>query len=418
MDAKKKTQHAPGWRPSVLVLDDEWTTLEVIKSSLVNQFAVEIASRADQAVSMMETRHFDVVLSDVRMPDRDGLSLVRELKSRFPETQYILMTAFSDIEDTISAIRLGVADYLRKPFTMGEVQHALNRCLEQRRLRREVASLRAGKGMTLADILAQDQAMARLRSLAETVAPTDVTVLISGETGTGKSMLAKAIHNTSPRCDRPFTEINCAAIPESLIESELFGHEKGAFTGAVARKIGRVEAAEGGTLLLDEVGEMSLDMQAKLLRFLQEFTFERVGGTKKLSADVRVVAATNRNLHQAVHEGRFREDLYYRLHVIELHLPPLRERRSDIATLAETFIQRFSIKYDKQVRGLSAFARKQMMEYHWPGNVREMEHALERAVNSVPGIGGGKAGSCPPRPGGGRPGRAAGKPRPGPAGDG
>ena len=234
--------------------------------------------------------------------------------------------------------------------------------------------------MTLADILAQDQAMARLRSLAETVAPTDVTVLISGETGTGKSMLAKAIHNTSPRCDRPFTEINCAAIPESLIESELFGHEKGAFTGAVARKIGRVEAAEGGTLLLDEVGEMSLDMQAKLLRFLQEFTFERVGGTKKLSADVRVVAATNRNLHQAVHEGRFREDLYYRLHVIELHLPPLRERRSDIATLAETFIQRFSIKYDKQVRGLSAFARKQMMEYHWPGNVREMEHALERAV--------------------------------------
>ncbi len=380
VDAKKKTQHLPGWRPSVLVLDDEWTTLEVIKSSLVNQFAVEIASRADHAVSLMEARHFDVVLTDVRMPDCDGLSLVKDLKSRFPETQYILMTAFSDIEDTISAIRLGVADYLRKPFTMGEVQHALNRCLERRRLRREVASLRAGKGITLSDILARDQVMARLRDLAETVAPTDVTVLISGETGTGKSVLAKAIHNTSPRCDRPFTEINCAAIPEPLIESELFGHEKGAFTGAVARKIGRVEAAEGGTLLLDEVGEMSLDMQAKLLRFLQEFTFERVGGTKKLSADVRVIAATNRNLRQAVQEGRFREDLYYRLHVIELYLPPLRDRRSDISTLAETFMQRFGIKYDKQVRGLSAFARKQMMEYHWPGNVREMEHSLERAV--------------------------------------
>lgn len=367
-------------KPSVLVLDDEWTTLEVIKSSLANQFTVETASRAVQAVSLMESKHFDVVLTDVRMPDRDGLSLVKEMKASFPDTLYILMTAFSDIEDTISAIRLGVADYLRKPFTMGEVQHALHRCLEQRRLRREVASLRAGKGITLSDLLAHDPAMLRLRNLAETVAPTDVTVLISGETGTGKSMLAKAIHNSSPRSEYPFTEINCAAIPETLIESELFGHEKGSFTGAVARKIGRVEAAEGGTLMLDEVGEMSLDMQAKLLRFLQEFTFERVGGTKKLTANVRVVAATNMNLHQAVKDGRFREDLYYRLHVIQMHLPPLRERRSEIPALTETFLQRFTAKYDKDLHGLSAMARKQMMDYNWPGNVRELEHALERAV--------------------------------------
>jgi len=369
-----------GWRPSVLVLDDEWSILERIKSSLSEGFEVVTTSRAEEALEIMAARPFDVVLTDLRMPGMDGLSLVSQLKSRFPETQYILMTAFSDIEDTISAIRLGVADYLRKPFTMSEVRHALGRCLEQRRLRREVASLRAGGRIGLADLVTRNGRMREVLRLAETVAGTDVTLLINGETGTGKGILARAIHNSSHRRDHPFVDINCAAIPATLIESELFGHERGSFTGAVARKLGRVEMADHGTLLLDEVGEMSLDMQTKLLRFLQEFSFERVGGTKKLQADVRLIAATNRDLKEAVNQGVFRQDLFYRLYVIHLDLPPLRERREDILLLAQHFAQRFAIKYGKKVDGFTAAVEAQLLGHPWPGNVRELEHALERAV--------------------------------------
>jgi len=368
------------WRPKVLVLDDEWSTLERIKGSLSDQFDVLVASRAEEALSLAENQQLDVVITDVRMPDMDGLTLVSELKSRFPDTQYILMTAFSDIEDTISAIRLGVADYLRKPFTISEVRHALNRCLWQQRLRREVASLRAGDHHFLSAIIARDERMREVCRLAETVAATDATVLISGETGTGKGLLARAMHNTSPRADRPFVEINCAAIPENLIESELFGHERGSFTGAVARKLGRVEVAAGGTLLLDEVGEMPLDMQAKLLRFLQSFHFERVGGNKRLHADVRILAATNRELRQAVRDGTFRVDLFYRLNVVHLVLPSLRDRRQDIPLLADSFLQRFTIKYGRKITGFSPKAYLQLVGHTWPGNVRELEHSVERAV--------------------------------------
>ncbi|MCB2187367.1 MAG: sigma-54 dependent transcriptional regulator [Deltaproteobacteria bacterium] len=369
-----------GWRPTVLVLDDEWSILERIKGSLKEQFEVEVASRAEDAVQIMDRRAFDVVLTDVRMPDMDGLSLVSDLKARYPETQYVLMTAFSDIEDTISAIRLGVSDYLRKPFTMGEVRHALDRCLERRRLKREVASLKAGGHTTFGDIITSGPVMREVCRLADMVAPTDVTVLLSGETGTGKGLMARALHNSSPRRENAYVEINCAAIPTNLIESELFGHERGSFTGAVTRKIGRLEIADGGTLLLDEVGEMPLDMQAKLLRFLQEFAYERVGGIKVLHADVRVIAATNRDLRKEVERGNFREDLYYRLHVIELHLPPLRERRTDLMHLANHFLERFTIKYDRRVMGFSPQAREQIMRHSWPGNVRELEHCVERAL--------------------------------------
>ena len=368
------------WRPSVLVLDDEWSTLEVIRDSLAKHFAVEVASRADEALRLMEQKPFDVVLTDVRMPDMDGLSVVGQMKARHPGAQYILMTAFSDIEDTIRAIRLGVADYLRKPFTIGEVRHALNRCLEQRRLRRQNGPPRDQGPAASARLTALDPKMRQLCALADTVAPTDVTVLIGGETGTGKSILARAIHQASPRREKPYVEINCAAIPEALIESELFGHERGSFTGAIARKIGRVEAADGGTLFLDEVGEMSLDMQAKLLRFLQEFTFERVGGAKKQSADVRVIAATNRNLREAVASGVFREDLFYRLHVIELVIPPLRDRPLDQAPLAEAFLRRFAEKYGRADCRFGPQVQRQIAAHHWPGNVRELEHAVERAV--------------------------------------
>jgi DNA-binding NtrC family response regulator len=292
----------------------------------------------------------------------------------------LIITGYGHLDSAAEAVRLGVADYLRKPFTMGEVRHALNRCLEQRRLRREVVRLQSGGGLTLRDFIARDGRMRQVIKLAQTVAATDVTVLINGETGTGKGLLARAMHNSSPRRESPYVEINCAAIPSNLIESELFGHERGAFTGAVARKIGRVETAHTGTLLLDEVGEMPLDMQAKLLTFLQEFTFERVGGTKKLHADVRVIAATNRDLLRAVEEGRFRRDLFYRLHVIHMDIPPLRERQQDIPLLAQHFLERFSLKYGKQVQGFSPRAQTQLLTHAWPGNVRELENALERTV--------------------------------------
>ncbi len=379
-NAERSKAAAGAWRPSVLVVDDEWSTLEPMAQALADGYRVQVASRPQEAMQAMSRRNFDVLITDLRMPGTDGLTLISQLKERYPETQYILMTAFSDIEVAVSAIRLGVADYLRKPFTMAEVRHALERCLERQNLRREVASLRAGQFPTLEGIIAHDQCMKEVCRLAETVAGTDVTLLLSGETGTGKGLLARAIHNHSPRRQKPFVEINCAAIPANLIESEMFGHERGAFTGAVARKIGRVEAASQGTLLLDEVGDMPLDMQAKMLHFLQEFTFERVGGTRQLSADVRVIAASNRDLGQAVRQGLFREDLFYRLHVIQLNLPALRERRQDILPLAEYFLERFAAKYNKPVAGFTSWAQGQMLSHPWPGNVREMENAIERAV--------------------------------------
>jgi DNA-binding NtrC family response regulator len=380
MEGEQTSNGDQGWRPRVLVLDDEWSTLEHLKTALKDDYEVSAASRPQEALALIERGAFDVVLTDLRMPDMDGLSLVKRLKQRFPETQYILMTAFHDMDAAVNAIRLGVADYLRKPFTKGEVRFALSRCLEERRLRREVARLQWGPGLGLMDIIAQSQSMRQVIDMARTVAATDATVLIAGETGVGKGVLARALHNASSRRDHPFVEINCATIPAPLIESELFGHERGSFTGAHARKIGRVETAHQGTLFLDEIGEMPLDMQAKLLTFLQEFSFERVGGTQRLKAEVRLVAASNRDLRQAVEEGNFRRDLFYRLHVIHLDLPALRARREDIPLLAQHFLRRFGQKYGKQLAGFSPAAQNQMLTHTWPGNVREMENAIERAV--------------------------------------
>ncbi len=369
-----------GWRPAVLVVDEEWSTLERVRSCLAAQYEVVTASRAGEAIKAMSARPFDVLLTDVRVPDMDGLSLVSELKGRYPETSYILMAAYSEIEDTIAAIRLGVADYLRKPFTRAEIQTTLSRCLGNRTSVRR-PQVQPSEGVpSLADIITRNRRMRELLRLAQTVATTDATVLVSGESGTGKGLVARAIHNASPRRQKPFVEINCAAIPASLIESELFGHERGAFTGAVSRKIGLVETAHRGTLLLDEIGEMPLDMQSKLLSFLQEFSFQRVGGTQSRRADVRVVAATNRDLRKAVASGGFRLDLYYRLHVINLVLPPLRSRREDIPLLADYFLGCFTTKYGKSLEGLSPEARLQLLAHDWPGNVRELENAIERAV--------------------------------------
>jgi len=374
----KLSSHAR--RPALLVLDPNKSDLEHIYQGLRDEYELTLIDRSGDVLDAMERKHFDVLLTNARLDGASLPELVRQVKILHPGTHYILMSTFSDVENALAAIRLGATDYLRKPFNIGELRHVLSRHLERNSLRRGLEGLRAGPSRALECIVAHDELMREVCRLAETVASTDATVLLSGETGTGKGLVSRAIHNSSPRRNGPFVEINCAAIPAPLIESELFGHERGAFTGAVARKIGRVEAASRGTLLLDEVGEMPLDMQAKMLRFLQEFSFERVGGNQKLSADVRIIAASNRDLNQAVKQGTFREDLFYRLHVIELRVPPLRDRRQDILPLADYFRERFAARYDKPVRKFSSAAQGQMLEHDWPGNVREMEHAVERAV--------------------------------------
>jgi len=370
----------PARRPSLLVLDEDRATLEHIQEGLREGYDLTLVERAEEALGLLERKRFDLLLSSSRLGGVELTDMVARVTARHPHLHYILMSNYGEVESTLAALRLGAADYLRKPFSIGELRHVLSRSMERNSLRQELEGLKAGPPTTLEGIIARDERMQEICRLAETVAGTDATVLLSGETGTGKGLVSQAIHHSSPRRDGPFVEINCAAIPATLIESELFGHERGSFTGAVARKIGRVEAASKGTLLLDEVGEMPLDMQAKMLRFLHEFSFERVGGNQKLSADVRIIAASNRDLGQAVKQGTFREDLFYRLHVIELHVPPLRERRKDILPLAEYFRERFAAKYDKPVLGFSNAAKGQMMGHQWPGNVREMEHAVERAV--------------------------------------
>ncbi len=375
---------SPARRPAVLVLAQDQPTLDSIHHGLRGSHELLVISRLEEVQEALRGRPFDLLLAEVRLIGTDLPGLVSEMQARFPTVPIILLAGLSEVEASLEAINLGAADYLRKPFTIGELQHILGRSLERRRLLKEMEGMRSGPPRTLAGIIAQDALMKEVCRLAETVAGTDVTVLLSGETGTGKGLLAQAIHHSSARRQGPYVEINCAAIPATLIESELFGHERGAFTGAVARKIGRVEAAAKGTLLLDEVGEMPLDMQAKMLRFLQEFSFERVGGNEKLSADVRIIAASNRDLAQAVRQGLFREDLFYRLHVIELRVPALRERQEDILPLAEYFRDKFSAKYDKPVLGFSPAATGQMLGHAWPGNVREMEHAVERAVILCP----------------------------------
>ena len=370
----------PSRRPTLLALDEDWAILEHIHQGLRNDYDLSLIERAEEIKPALEDKRYDVVLTSSRVAGYELADLITLVKAIQPNIHYVLMSNFSDVETTLAALSQGVADYVRKPFNIGELRHVLARSLERSSLHQELEGLKTGPPGTLEGIIAQDTRMREVCRLAETVAATDATVLLSGETGTGKGLVSRAIHTSSPRREGPFVEINCAAIPATLIESELFGHERGSFTGAVARKIGRVEAASKGTLLLDEVGEMPLDMQAKMLRFLQEFTFERVGGNRKLRADVRVIAASNRDLGQAVKEGSFREDLFYRLHVIELRVPPLRERREDILPLADYFRERFAAKYDKPVLGFSNAAAGQMMSHPWPGNVREMEHAVERAV--------------------------------------
>ena len=369
----------------ILVVDDEalvrWSLRERLNADGYDILEAGLASEALERLSAIDS--IDLVLLDYKLPDGDGLTVLRRIKEASPEIQVILMTAFSSVETAVEAMKLGAYHYVNKPFNLDEVVMLVEKALETSQLRREVRALRSSQGREYAfdAIIGSSPAMQAIKALLARVAGSPAsTVLLTGETGTGKDLAAKTIHYNSDRARRPFVNITMSALPEQLLESELFGHERGAFTDARQQKRGLLETADGGTVFLDEIGEMTAGLQAKLLRFLEEKTFKRVGGLADTRVDVRVIAATNRNLEQEVSQGKFREDLFYRLQVMPIPLPPLRERRGDIPLLASYYIDLFNREFKRHVRGVSPEASKMLEQYQWPGNIRELRNAIERAM--------------------------------------
>ena len=362
-------------QPLILIVDDDSPHRSMLRTVLRGWgYAVEEAEDGAAAVEQVKARAFDAVLTDVRMARLDGIAALREIREWNPSIPVLIMTAWSSVQNAVDALRLGAYDYLTKPLELDELKLALERALDHTRLARE--SQEPGRAQSEASslLLGRSEAMRELVEMVETVAPTEATVLVSGESGTGKELVARAIQAASTRRDKPFVTINCAALAENLLESELFGHEKGAFTGADRRREGRFVQAHGGTLFLDEIGEMPLSLQAKLLRVLQQGEVQRVGCDETIKVDVRVIAATNRVLADEVAAGRFREDLFYRLNVIGLEVPPLRARREDIPLLASTFLERHAAANRKTIKGFTPQAMDAMLRYGWPGNVRELEN--------------------------------------------
>ena len=381
-----------GWtlprRGTVLVVDDEDGVRESIRAILEQTCDVIDARDGAQALEILQSREVDLVMLDQRMPGDAGITLLPRILALDPTIVVVLATAVRDVRTAVEAMRLGAYDYLVKPFDVDDILMLVQRALEKRALERQVLCLRsalAGNGFedgdkTFHGMVGRHPEMVRIYQLITQIAETPTTVLIMGESGTGKELVARAIHRRSPRASQPFVAVNVAAIPETLVESELFGHEKGAFTGAHARKLGKFELAHGGTIFLDEIGSLRLDLQTKLLRALQEREIERLGGVRPVPIDVRVVAATNLNLRQAVRDRAFREDLYYRLNVVPVLVPPLRERREDIPFLVEHFVRKISRECHRQMDGVSAGALEVLTRYDWPGNVRELENVIHRAV--------------------------------------
>ncbi|MBW1691678.1 MAG: sigma-54-dependent Fis family transcriptional regulator [Deltaproteobacteria bacterium] len=367
----------------VLVVDDDPAHRTMLRTLLTGWgYSIKEADDGAEAIEMVHEQPFDLILMDIRMIKVSGLEALVEIKAFNPSIPVIIMTAYSSVESAVQALKNGAYDYLTKPLDFDELRLTMERAMEHRQLREENRQLREtlGTHFDTQNIIGRSHAMMRLMETVAQVAPTEATVLIIGESGTGKEMIAGAIHFNSPRKDGPFVKINCAAITETLLESELFGHEKGAFTGAYRRKEGRFRQAHGGTLFLDEVSEMSLAMQVKLLRVLQDREITRVGGEEVIKVDVRIIAATNKDLIKEIGSGRFRDDLYYRLNVVTIAMPPLHERREDIPLLAQHFLEQFSETNRKQIKGFTPQAMDRLLRHAWPGNVRELMNAVERAV--------------------------------------
>lgn len=369
--------------PPILVVDDERNmrlSLETIMSEEGYQYRA--ADSAEQALKMMEAEEFFMVITDARLGGMSGYDFLRRAQTKFPRLPILMITAYATPKLAVDAIKAGAIDYLAKPFAPEELLHAVARCAERHKLLTENAALKAqaGESYRLEQIIGDSPKMKELKQLVQTVAPTNATVLILGESGTGKELIAGSLHSLSKRATGNYVRINCAAIPELLLESELFGHEKGSFTGALRQKHGRVEEADGGTIFLDEIGEMSRSLQAKLLRFLEDGTFTRVGGNNELKVDVRLIAATNRDIIEAIRSNQFREDLYHRLNVVQFRPSPLRERGTDVLLLADFFLKYFSLSMNKPIQAISKSAQQELLSHHWPGNVRELRNVIERAV--------------------------------------
>ena len=367
----------------LLAEDDEIMRITLQDRLERHKWHVDAVPNGKDAVERLETENYHLVISDIRMPGLDGWQLLKFVQKNAPHTDIIIMTAFGSVDDAIEAVKNGASDYILKPFNMDDLIIRVSRILEMQTIKARCSSLEESCREMHPDLIGSSKAMEQIHALVKQVAPSDATVLILGETGTGKELVASSIHKNGSRPDKPFVRINCAAIPEGLMESELFGHEKGAFTGAHARKPGKFELADGGTMLLDEIGELPLPLQAKLLRVLQENTYERVGGTGTIKVDVRIICATSKDLAKAVENGGFRQDLYYRLNVIPIHMPPLRERKDDIPTLSIHFLREFSAKRGIAME-ISPEAMQCLINYSYPGNVRELKNIIERASVLAP----------------------------------
>ncbi|HET7625393.1 MAG TPA: sigma-54 dependent transcriptional regulator [Verrucomicrobiae bacterium] len=367
----------------VLVVDDEKNMRASLQTVLSDEgYSVQTVESAEAGLALLARDEFLMVITDARLGGMSGYDFLSKIHAQWPDLPVLMITAYATPRLAVEAIKSGAMDYLAKPFAPEELLHAVARCAERYRLLQVNADLRAraGDACRIEDIVGESPKIRELHQLIQTVAPTDARVLILGESGTGKELVAGALHSLSHRRNAQYVRINCAAIPETLLESELFGHEKGAFTGALKQKPGRVEEADGGTIFLDEIADMSRPLQAKLLRFLEDGSFTRVGGTQELRVNVRLIAATNRDIVEAIREGHFREDLFHRLNVVQFRLPPLRERGDDVLLLAEHFLRHFNAVMNKPVKTISRGARHKLMTHHWPGNVRELKNVIERAL--------------------------------------
>jgi DNA-binding NtrC family response regulator len=367
----------------ILVVDDDHLMREFLDETLRRaDYSVDLASTGDEGIEKIKSKEYDVILSDIRMPKVSGMELLKAVRENSPQSKIMLMTAYGTIENAVEAMKSGAFDYITKPFSADDIELKIKRAIEYRRLEWENKLLRSevsGK-YRFENIIGKSPQMRRVFEIVDSIADSKSSVLITGESGTGKELIAKAIHYNSPRKNELFVPVNCAALPENLMESELFGHEKGAFTGAIKQTRGRFELAHRGTLLLDEISEIPPSLQAKLLRVLQEREFERVGSGESIQVDVRIISTSNQNLPDLIQKGKFREDLYFRLNVIPVNIAPLRERKEDIIALAGYFLDKYNKENNRDIKGISEKVFQMFMEYHWPGNVRELENYLERAV--------------------------------------